>query len=172
MNKVIEFYSFIKSTMDGKTFYITKDKLRELEKEHAQLLAFEHSKVAGQEAPKVLESEDLNPEFVSFQEDMAFLRSRIEELQNILGNYELIKNPSKEKRVLVDLGAKVKKDIAGKKDEFMIVGTLEANPSLGKISNESPVGRALLGHKVGDEIVVSSPMKTTYKIKKIKYEIN
>ena len=73
---------------------------------------------------------------------------------------------------MVDLGAKVKIDIAGKKDEFMIVGTLEANPSLGKISNESPVGRALLGHKVGDEIVVSSPMKTTYKIKKIKYEIN
>lgn len=158
--------------MDGKTFYITKEKLRDLKKEHEELVAFEHNKVVGQEAPKVLESEDLNPEFVSFQEDMIFLRSRIEELQNILGNYELIKSPSKEKRVLVDLGAKVKIDIAGKKDEFMIVGTLEANPSLGKISNESPVGRALLGHKVGDEIVVSSPIKTTYKIKKIKYEVN
>ena len=60
----------------------------------------------------------------------------------------------------------------GQKDEFVIVGTLEANPALGKISNESPVGKALLGHKIGDEVVVSSPMKTTYKIRNIKYEIN
>lgn len=156
--------------MDGKTFYITKNKLGELKKEHGELLAFEHARTTEHDAPKVLESEDLNPEFVSFQEDVAFLRSRIEELENILGNYELIKNPPKEKRILVDLGAKVHIDIAGKKDEFMIVGTLEANPSLGRISNESPVGRALLGHKVGDVIVVSSPMKTTYKIKKIRYE--
>ncbi len=158
--------------MDGKTFYITKEKLRELKKDYEELIAFEHGKVTDQEAPKILESEDLNPEFVSFQEDMIFLRSRIEELQNILGNYQLIKTPSREKQVFVDLGAKVKIDIGGKKDEFMIVGTLEANPNLGKISNESPVGKALLGHKVGDEIVVSSPIKATYKIKKIKYEIS
>ena len=58
------------------------------------------------------------------------------------------------------------------KDEFVIVGTLEANPALGKISNESPVGRAILGHKVGDAVVVSSPMKITYKIKNIKYEVS
>jgi len=46
---------------------------------------------------------------------------------------------------------------------------LEANPSLGKISNESPVGKTLFGHRVGDEILISSPIKTIYKIKKIKY---
>jgi len=42
---------------------------------------------------------------------------------------------------------------------------------LGRISNESPVGQQLLGHKVGDEVVVSSPIKTVYRIKKIKYKI-
>ena len=100
---------------------------------------------------------------------MSFLRSRITELKNILGNYELIKNPSKQNQNIVGLGAMVLVNVDGEKDEFLITGTLEANPSLGKISNESPVGKALMGHKVGDEVVVSSPIKTIYKVKKIKY---
>jgi transcription elongation factor GreA len=158
--------------METKTFYITKEKLNELKKEHDELVLIEQKKTLGEEAPKVFESEDLNPEFVSFQEDMGFLRSRITELKNILEHYELIKNPVKEQQSVIGIGAKVKIDIDGEKDEFVLVGTLEANPALGKISNESPVGRALLGHKVGDEIVISSPVKTKYKIKGIKYETN
>jgi len=156
--------------MDGKIFYITKTKLQELNKEYVELLDLERKKALGQEAPKILESEDLNPEFVSFQEDVGFLRSRIDELKNILEHHELIKKPAKDKQNIVTLGSKVKIDVDGQKDEFVIVGTLEANPALGKISNESPVGRALLGHKVGDEVVVSSPIKTTYKIKNIKFD--
>jgi len=155
--------------MEEKKFYLTKQKLKELEQEHESLVVFERSKTIGEEAPKVLESEDLNPEFLSFQEDMSFLRSRITELKNILGNYELIKNPSKQNQNIVGLGAMVLVNVDGEKDEFLITGTLEANPSLGKISNESPVGKALMGHKVGDEVVVSSPIKTIYKVKKIKY---
>jgi transcription elongation factor GreA len=158
--------------MDGKIFYLTKGKLRELKNEYEKLVVFEHSKIMGQEAPKILESEDLNPEFVSFQEDIDFLRSRIDELKNILSNYKLIKMPLKERRMFVDLGAKVQIEVAGKKDEFTIVGTLEANPNLGRISNESPVGKALLGHKIGEKIAISSPIETTYIIKKIKYEIS
>ena len=158
--------------MDGKIFYVTKAKLQEIKKEHEELLALENSKELGQETPKIFESEDLNPEFVSFQEDVGFLRSRIDELQNILEHHELIKHPSKDKANLINLGAKVRIDVDGQKDEFIIVGTLEANPAMGKISNESPVGKALLGHKIGDEVVVSSPVKTTYKIRNIKYEIN
>ena len=158
--------------MDTKTFYITKEKLQELKKEYDELVAFERSKTVGEEAPKIFESEDINPEFISFQEDMSFLRSRISELKNIFDHYELIKNPVKGEQSIVKLGAKVKIDVDGEKDEFIIVGTLEANPALGKISNESPVGRALLGHKIGDEIVVSFPIETTYKIKGIKYELS
>lgn len=158
--------------MDGKTYYITKVKLQALKKEYEELLDFERRKSLSETAPKIFESEDLNPEFVSFQEDMGFLRSRIDELKNILERHELIKNPPKGEQNVIGLGAKVRIDVEGQKDEFVIVGTLEANPSLGKISNESPVGKALLGHKIGDEVVVSSPIKTTYKIKNIKYEIN
>ena len=158
--------------MEGKIFYLTKAKLQELKKEHDELVAFEHSKSLGEEAPKILESEDLNSEFVSFQEDIGFLRSRIDELRNILDHHELIKNPTKSAQNAVGIGAKVKIDVNGQKDEFVIVGTLEANPALGKISNESPVGKALLGKKVGEEFTLASPAKATYKIKGIKYEIN
>jgi transcription elongation factor GreA len=158
--------------MDGKIFYITKGKLYELKKEYEELLDFEHKKSLEQEAPKILESEDLNPEFVSFQEDIGFLRSRIDELKNVLEHYELIKNPAKDKQGTVELGAKIRVAVEDQKDEFIIVGTLEANPALGKISNESPVGKALLGHKIGDEVIISSPIKTVYKIKSIKYETN
>ena len=157
--------------MEGKVFHITKEKMKELKKEYEELVVSERDKVVGVEAPKILESEDVNPEFISFQEDMEKLRSRIDELKDILENHQLIKKPPKEKQVFVDLGAKVKRDVAGKKDEFTIMGTLEANPNLGKISNESPVGRALLGHKIGDEVVVFSPHKKVYKIRDIKYEV-
>lgn len=158
--------------MDEKVFFITKAKLQELKKEYESLLDIERKKSLGQEAPKVLESEDLNPEFVSFQEDVEFLRSRIDELKNILDHHELIRNPVKDKQNIVGLGAKVKIDVNGQKDEFIILGTLEANPALGKISNESPVGKALLGRKVGDVVTVMSPMEIKYKIKNIKYEIS
>jgi transcription elongation factor GreA len=156
--------------MDEKVFFVTKSKLQELEKEYKELIDSERLKTTREEAPKIFESEDINPEFLSFQEDMGFLRSRIDEIKNVLDHHQLIKSPCKEKAHFVDLGAKIKVDINGQKDEFIIVGTLEANPVLRKISNESPVGRALLGHKVGDEVVVDSPVKTIYKIKNIKYE--
>ena len=65
--------------MADKIFYITKAKLQELKKEYEGLLDSEHKQSLIQEAPKILESEDLNPEFVSFQEDVGFLRSRIDE---------------------------------------------------------------------------------------------
>ena len=157
---------------EEKIFYITKEKLRDIKKEHDELVAAEHNKLLGQEAPRMLESDDINPEFVSYQEAADSLRNRIDELKNILDHHELIKTPPKEKQHFVGMGATVKIDVNGEKAEFMITGTLDANPVLGKISNESPVGKALLGHKIGDEITVLAPEKTVYKIKNIKYELS
>ncbi|MCJ7829700.1 GreA/GreB family elongation factor, partial [Patescibacteria group bacterium] len=102
-------------------------------------------------------------------EDLSFLETRIAELEYIFKNAELIKAPPKEKQNIINLGAQVIVGVDDQTDEFEIIGTLEANPAIGKISNESPVGKILLGHKVGDEVVVSSPIKTVYKIKKIRY---
>ncbi len=151
-----------------KIFYITKAKFEELKEEYKNLLAIEFRKTRG-EIPKIFESEDVNPEYLNFQEDLGFLRSRIGELENVFKNYGIIKKTAKNEQNVVGLGAKVIVAVEGEKDEFIVVGTLEANPSLGKISNESPVGKALINHKVGDEIVVPSPIKVVYKIKKIKY---
>lgn len=154
--------------MEKKIFYLTEKGLKDIKKEYKVLENLRTAKVNG-EAPKILESEDLNPEYLSFQEDMDFLETRLAELKNIIKNARLIKPPKDKDQVA--LGATLvleidKEDI----DELKIVGTLEANPSLGMISNESPVGKALIGHKAGEEITISSPVKTIYKIKKIIYE--
>lgn len=158
--------------MEEKKFHLTKAKFQEFKKEYDALVDAEHKKAVTEEAPKMVESDDLNPEFVSFQEGMESMRARIDELENILKHYQLIKKPPKERQEFVDLGATVKIEGDGHKDEFMIVGTLEAHPELGKISNESPVGAALMGRKIGEEVVIHSPEKIKYKIKDISYEIN
>jgi transcription elongation factor GreA len=157
---------------EEKKFYLSKGGLERIKKEYKDLKNLKLSKTKG-ESPKIWHSEDLNPEYLSFQEDLSFLETRIAELEYILKNAELIKIPSsKVRQNIVGLGAKVLVQVDGQNDEFEIVGTLEANPAIGKISNESPVGRILLGHRVGDEVVVSSPIKTIYRIKKIKYQFS
>lgn len=139
-----------------------------MKKEHEELLEIRKSKTKG-EMPEILHSEDINPEYLSYMEDIELLDEKISELENVLKNAEIISPPKKEKRKEVGLGAKVHLEIDGAKDRFEIVGTMEANPSLGRISNESPVGKALIGLKEGEEVVISSPVKTLYRIKKIEY---
>jgi len=152
-----------------KKYYLTKEGLKKIKKEYQKLLKTKKA-VLQKEAPPFLHSEELNTEFIAFKENSDYLNSRLEELDYIFNNYEIIKKPgSQEERKKVNLGAKVLIEINNQEDEFMIVGTLEADPSAGKISNESPVGRALLGHKEGDEISISAPASLTYKIKKISY---
>lgn len=154
-----------------KKFYLTKEGLKKIKKEYKELQKLRLKKISGGR-PEILHSEDLNPEYLAFQEDMNFLEIRLKELENILKNSYLIKAPPKEKQNIVNLGATVTlEDEEGKINEFMIVSSLEANPSEGKISSESPVGKSLLGRKVGDKVVIVSPIKVVYKIKKIKYKL-
>lgn len=156
-----------------KKFYLTKNGLGKIKDEYQKLKEIKLAKTKERNVPKLLHSEDLDPEYLLFQEDMSFLESRITELEYILKNVELIKIPPREKRNFVNLGATVtleEKD--GQINEFTLVGTLEANPGEGRISSESPVGRALLGRRVGDEVVITSPIKVVYTIKKIKYHLS
>jgi len=156
--------------IEERKFYLTKEGLKRIKNEYKELKALRLAKTKG-EAPRTWQSEDLNPEYLSLQEDLSFLEFRIVELENILKNAELIKPPPKERRSIVNLGATVTLEEAdGQINEFMVVGSLEANPSLGKISNESSVGKALLGHKINDEVMLTSPIKIVYKIKKIRYQ--
>jgi len=156
-------------TIMEEKFYLTKDGLEKLKKEYENLKALKVSKLKG-ETPKILHSDEVSAEYLVFKEDMDLLERRLIELEYILKNYILIKKPPKEKQNVIDLGATVVVEVNGQEDEFTIVGTLEANPDVGKISNESPVGKALIGRKVGDEVVITSPVRTIYKIKKIIYK--
>jgi transcription elongation factor GreA len=157
--------------IEEKSFYLTRQGLKKIKKEYEELKQIKLSKTKC-EAPVILHSEDVNPEYLALQEDLSLLDIKLSEMETILKNADIIKSPAKTAQVAVDLGATVLVDVNGKNNEFMIVGTLEADPDRGMISNESPVGKILIGRKVGEEIVVNSPFKTIYKVKKIAYNLS
>ena len=152
-----------------KKFYLTKEGLEKIKKEYKDLRELRMAKTKG-EVPKILQSEDINPEYLSFQEDIGFLESRIFELEHILKNTELIKVPPKDKQNIVDFGATVTVESGGEHDEFTIVGSLETDPPNKKISNESPIGQALIGKRIGEMVVVKTPIVNhSFRVMKIKY---
>jgi transcription elongation factor GreA len=154
--------------MTENKYYLTKEGLEKIQKDYESLLEFRKMKTTD-EVPSIWHSEDVNPEYLSFQEDMNVLEARLTEYEDILKNVEIITPPSKKDRETIELGAKVLVEVDGERDEFTLVGSLEANPSLGKISNESPVGKALLGHRVSETVVVHSSVQVSYTILTISY---
>ena len=146
-----------------KPFHLTKEGVAELEAERAQLLI---KRVETAEAIKVArEIGDLseNAEYQLAKQEQERNDARLEEIEYILANVELIKAGKAQKIVL---GTTVTlKGKAGKEIVFQVVGTLEANPLERKISDESPIGQALLGKKEGDEVEIKTPVETaTYTI--------
>ena len=142
--------------MPENKFFLTKDGLKRIKKEYEKLLGFRDMKARG-EVPPIWHSEDVNPEYLAYQEDLTLLESRIAEYGNIIKNAQIIRTPKKGNNV-VDLGARVTVDLGGEIDEFTIVGTLEADPLQKKISTESPIGKGLLGARVGDVIKVKTTL--------------
>ncbi|MFZ3073863.1 MAG: GreA/GreB family elongation factor [Minisyncoccales bacterium] len=157
--------------LEEKNFYLTRQGLKKIKKEYEELKQIKLSKTKG-EAPAILVSEDVNPEYIALQEDLGLLDIRLAEIEVILKNASIIKNPAKTAQASVGLGATVLVNINGKDSKFTIVGTLEADPDRGMISNESPVGKTLLGKKIGDLIKIDPSGKINYKIKKIAYNIS
>lgn len=148
--------------------YLTKEGLAKLEQEYEGLKVLKNQRTKNDALPTAA-SLEIDSEYSTFQDDLNLLEARISELETILKNYKLITAPEKRIHKEVFLGATVTVEVEGQQDEFTIVGSLEANPMLGKISNESPVGRSLLGKKIGEEVKVQSSVVTIYKIKKITY---
>jgi transcription elongation factor GreA len=105
-----------------------------------------------------------NAEYHEAKEEQGRQEARIEEIENILQNSEIIKAPKGDSKV--QLGSTVKlKSAGGSAKEFQVVGTVEADPLNHKISDESPIGKALLGKKEGEEVEIHTPAETTtYKI--------
>ncbi|MCH7828813.1 GreA/GreB family elongation factor [Patescibacteria group bacterium] len=151
-------------------YYVTKQGLQKIEKDYQNLLEFKKKKTTGEGVPSIWHSEEVNPDYLAFQEDMSLLETKLTELEVILKNIEIITVPKGEERNLVGLGATITVDLGGEIDEFTIVGTLEADPLQKKISNESPLGGGLLGAEVGDVVKVKTTLVNhDCKILKIVY---
>lgn len=153
-------------------YYLTRKGFERVKKEYRGLLEVKRRK--GREGtPRILLSGDLNPDYFGYQEEMSLLEVRLAEHERVLKNTELITTPKGERKKVVSLGATVTlEEEPGKQiNEYTILGSLEANPAEGNISNESPVGRELIGKAVGDVVIIRSPIQVTYRIKKIAYTL-
>jgi transcription elongation factor GreA len=149
-----------------KQFRLTTDGVSELKTELEQLKA--QREPIAQRIKEAREFGDLseNAEYSSARQEQERTESRISEIENILLNVEIIAKNGHSKKVLI--GSKVGLRADGKIKEFQVVGTVEADPINGKISDESPIGQALLGKKVGDDVEIVTPSETsTYKITEI-----
>ncbi len=97
-----------------------------------------------------------NADYSAAKEEQGFLEGRIQELERILRNVVII--DENQNRDVVDIGAHITIQEEDYPEEtYHMVGPKEANPAQGRISHESPIGRALLGHRVGDEVVAETP---------------
>jgi len=149
---------------------ITKEGLAKIEEELRYLETVRRREVADKiHQAKELASTQNNAEYEDAKNEQAMVEGRILQLQNLIQNATIIDEDGAHKSKQVTLGSTVKvKTSDGKSQEYTIVGPAEADPREGKISNESPVGRALIGKKLNDEVQVNAPRGLiTMKITKI-----
>lgn len=156
--------------MEKKTYHLTPEGFKKYKEEYKKLKeALRENKSKMKEMRDELwRPEDLNPDYEPIESELISIEMRLKELERVLNNVKIIKRPKDASPKIVTVGTNVIVEVNGQNDEFTIVETLEANPFLGKISNESPVGKALLGRRIGEVVIVQSATKTTYKIVKIK----
>ncbi|QQS65044.1 transcription elongation factor GreA [Candidatus Saccharibacteria bacterium] len=150
-----------------KQFHLTKEGVAELEKE-LELLKSQRTAVA-ERIKTAREFGDLaeNAEYSSAREEQNKAEGRISDIENILLNVEVIAKPKGDNKVAMGSNVKLKSD-DGKAKEFQVVGTVEADPLKGKISDESPIGQALIGKKVGDQVEIKTPAGIdSYKVAEI-----
>ena len=154
--------------MDKKV-YLTKDGYQNLKEELERLLGDERKEIA-ERIKTAKEYGDLseNSEYSDAKEHQSFVEGRIIELEHLIKNAEII-DETHNNCTQVNIGCTVLLEDADKELEYRIVGSTEADPTKGYISNESPIGKALLGKKNGDLVEVSVPAGVkTYKVKKVK----
>ena len=147
--------------------HVTKERLEEFKAELEQLKNVKRNEVA-QRLKQAKEYGDLseNSEYAEAREEQASVETRIAELEDLLKNMEIVTKTKGSDTVRVGSTITVKK--AGKEMAYSIVGSYDADPLAGKVSDESPLGKAFIGKKVGDKVNVEAPAgKVTYEILKI-----
>lgn len=148
----------------SKKYLLTKEGLEKLNEELKHLINDKRKEVI-ERIREAAAHGDLseNADYAQAREEQSFVEGRIAEIEDIIKNAEIITTNSKGSTVTI--GSTVIINAGGKEKKYAIVGSNEANPKEGKISNESLVGKALLGKKVGQKFSVQTPAgETEYEI--------
>jgi transcription elongation factor GreA len=152
------------------TNFLTKEGFQKLQEELDHLHTTKRLEVAAR-LHEAMEGGELieNAEYEAAKNEQAFVEGRIQELELLLATAQIIEENGKGKKGdNIQVGSKVTiKEGNYEPETFVIVGAPEANPREGKISNESPIGKAILNHKLGDVVKVETP-GGTYNVKIIK----
>lgn len=136
-------------------YYLTAERLEELKKELTELKTVRRHDVADRlKRSKELGDLSENAEYSEAREEQAAVEGRIFEVEDMIKNAVIIKHVTSK---VVEIGSAVVVSKDGKEIRYNIVGSNETNPSLGYISNESPLGKAFLGKKPDDVVIVSTP---------------
>lgn len=146
-------------------FYLSAERLKQIQQELIQLKTVKRREVADRiEIAKALGDLAENAEYHEAKDEMILLETKIAEFEDIVKNAKIIEEQGGSAGI-VRVGSVVKVQMNGKEKTYQIVGSTEADPVTGKVSNESPIGVALLGAKVGDEVRATTPAgPQVYKI--------
>lgn len=143
----------------GEPTYLSTEGIERLKKEHEELTGVRRPEVIARiKSAKELGDLKENADYSSAREEQSFLEGRIASIEALLRDATVIEAPGANGRV--DLGSKVSVEETAHPGEvtiYELVGTAEADPAAGRISNASPVGRALIGRRVGDTVAVRTP---------------
>lgn len=146
------------------SFYLTPEGLAQAKAELSYLKDTKRAEVAARiQSARETGGVEENSEYNAAMEEYTMIENRIEQLEKVIRGAKVIKQAGKVSDV-VTIGSTVIVEMDGETDEFTIVGRVEANPAKKKISNESPVGAALLGARIGEEVEVATPI-VRYKCK-------
>ncbi|MGE5298369.1 MAG: transcription elongation factor GreA [Acidobacteriaceae bacterium] len=148
----------------NKKVLLTKDGLERLQSELKDLKDDRRREVI-ERIQEAISHGDLseNADYAQAKEEQAFIEGRIQEIEDMIKNAEIISQNGNHHSV--SIGSTVTVAVNGKEAKYTIVGSNEANPAGGKISNESLVGRTLLGSKTGQKVIVETAAgKTLYEI--------
>ena len=154
--------------MPNKDVMLTAEGLEKLKLELKRLKEKDRKEVIGRiKTAKEFGDLSENSEYDDAKNEQAFIEGRIQDLETMIKNAKVVSGATS--NTIVGLGSTVEIEAEGDKETYLIVGPTEADPISGKISSESPVGRALIEGKKGDKIMVSTPDgKVEYKIINIK----
>lgn len=152
--------------MDSKKIYLTKEGLEEQQKEYDELTKVKRPEILARlTAARNMGDLSENAEYTVAREELSFLDGRIDELEEVLKQVVIINNNHSN---VIKLGSTVKVNTGKDNEEFTVVGEWEADPKEKKISHESPLGKALIGKKVGEKVEVEAPAgKIVYTIEHI-----